>query len=133
MIFGCPVVDVTIPEKRYMMPQLNRITFHMPSSPLMVARDQLDDGAFCNESSLAARNVNCSQEFCECSHVLQVPLNATVEVVLVDEGYRYDANHPFHLHGHGFQVVAMERLRPSGITVEEVSESYSNTSIHLGV
>lgn len=112
------------------MPQLNLITFHMPSSPLMVAREQLSAGAFCNESSLAAQNVNCSQEFCECSHVLQVPLNATVELVLVDEGYRFDANHPFHLHGHGFQVVAMERLRPSGITVEEVSEADSCDHLH---
>nr|CAD7446408.1 unnamed protein product [Timema bartmani] len=34
-------------------------------------------------------------------------------------GVRYDANHPFHLHGHGFRVVAMERLN-SSITEEDV-------------
>lgn len=105
---------------QFIGPQLNRITMRMPSSPMMVARDKLDASKFCNESSLAARGIDCTQEFCECSHVLQVPLNATVELVLVDEGYKYDANHPFHLHGHGFQVVAMERLRPSGISIEEV-------------
>ena len=32
-----------------------------------------------------------------------------VELVLVDEGYAYDVSHPFHIHGHSFYVVAMER------------------------
>lgn len=96
----------------------------MPSIPLMVSRDKIDDSQFCNETSLINQNIDCSVDFCECSHVLQVPLNATVELVLVDEGYKYDANHPFHLHGHGFKVVAMERLRPSGITIEEVIDFF---------
>ena len=92
----------------------------MPSSPFMVNKYNIDESKFCNETSLASKNIDCEKEFCECNHVLQVPLNATVELILVDEGYRYDANHPFHLHGHGFRVVAMERIRPSGIDVQEV-------------
>ncbi len=28
-------------------------------------------------------------------------------------GYTFNANHPFHLHGHAFRVVAMERLNHS--------------------
>jgi FtsP/CotA-like multicopper oxidase with cupredoxin domain len=40
----------------------------------------------------------------------QIPLNTIVEMVLIDKGYAYDANHPFHLHGHSFRVVAMERV-----------------------
>jgi len=28
----------------------------------------------------------------------------------MNRGYTFDANHPFHLHGHAFRVVAMERL-----------------------
>lgn len=107
-------------SKQFIGPQLNRISMKMPSSPLLSARDTLDESKFCNESSLAHRNIDCTVEFCECSHVLQVPLNATVEMVLVDEGFRYDANHPFHLHGHAFKVVAMERLKPTGLEVEEV-------------
>ena len=31
----------------------------------------------------------------------------------------YDANHPFHLHGHDFRVIAMERLA-SSVTVDQV-------------
>ena len=32
-----------------------------------------------------------------------------MELVLIDEGYAYDVSHPFHLHGHSFYVVSMER------------------------
>lgn len=32
-----------------------------------------------------------------------------MELVLIDEGYAYDVSHPFHIHGHSFYVVAMER------------------------
>lgn len=103
----------------------------MPSMPLLVAKDDLDESKFCNESSLANMNIDCSVDFCECNHVLQVPLNATVELVLVDEGYRYDANHPFHLHGHGFKVVAMERLKPAGIDVAEVSSFFDTIESNL--
>lgn len=40
-------------------------------------------------------------------------------MVLIDKGYAYDANHPFHLHGHSFRVVAMERLG-SHVNVSEI-------------
>lgn len=31
------------------------------------------------------------------------------QLVIIDEGVPYDISHPFHLHGHNFFVVAMER------------------------
>lgn len=37
-------------------------------------------------------------------------------------GVPYDANHPFHLHGHDFRVVAMERLG-SNVTLDEVKRA----------
>lgn len=40
-------------------------------------------------------------------------------MILIDEGFAFDANHPFHLHGHSFRVVSMEKLG-SNITLEEV-------------
>jgi L-ascorbate oxidase len=93
----------------------------MPSTPLMLAKDKIDDSAFCNATSLAESGIDCTQVFCECSHVLQVRLNSVVEMLLVDEGMAYDANHPFHLHGNAFRVVAMERLARN-ITIEEVGD-----------
>lgn len=46
-------------------------------------------------------------------------MNAVVELVFVDEGFAYDANHPIHLHGYAFRVVAMERMGRN-VTVQEV-------------
>lgn len=91
----------------------------MPKIPMMPGKDELDESLFCNASSLMEQGINCREEFCECSHVLQVPLNSTVEMVLIDEGFTFDANHPFHLHGHAFRVVGMERLA-GNISAEEV-------------
>lgn len=105
---------------RFFGPQLNHITMKMPSTPFLVGGEKNDESKYCNSSSLTERNINCRKDFCECTHVLQVPLNSTVEVVLVDEGYKYDANHPFHLHGHDFRVVAMERIQKTGVTVDQV-------------
>ena len=48
-------------------------------------------------------------DFCACTHLLQVNQGDVVELVIIDEGYAYDVMHPFHLHGHSFYVVAMER------------------------
>lgn len=36
-------------------------------------------------------------------------------------GFAYDANHPFHLHGYQFRVIAMERIGRN-VTVEIVKE-----------
>ncbi|XP_011500453.1 PREDICTED: laccase-1-like [Ceratosolen solmsi marchali] len=87
-------------------PQLNHISMKLPSFPLMSQRDLINSARFCNESTVEG----CDKTYCRCTHVLQVKLNSIVEVVLIDEGLPYDANHPFHLHGHDFRVVAMERM-----------------------
>ncbi|XP_031635309.1 laccase-1-like [Contarinia nasturtii] len=107
-------------KNKFFGSQLNRISMKLPSTPLLIGRQWNDESKFCNESSLAEHNINCVKDFCGCLHVLQVPLNSTVEVILIDEGYKFDANHPFHLHGHDFRVVAMERVKSSGISLEEV-------------
>lgn len=90
----------------------------LPSSPLLLARPPSDD--FCNTTNIAAV---CKEDtgYCQCSHVLSVKLNSIVEVIIVDEGVTFDANHPFHLHGHYFRVVGMRRLNAS-TTIEKVKE-----------
>lgn len=110
------------PGNQFFGPQLNHISMKMPAKPLLIGREHNDETKFCNSTSLIEKNINCRHDFCECSHVIQVPLNATVELVLVDEGYKYDANHPFHLHGHDFRVVAMERIQPTGVSVEQIKQ-----------
>ncbi|CAH2239675.1 laccase-2-like [Pararge aegeria] len=105
-----------VPEKddRLYTPQLNHISMKMPSSPLLITRPSPE--GFCNSSSISE---DCKHGYCECSHVLSVRKNAVVEVIIVDEGVTFDANHPFHLHGHNFRVVGMRRLSNT-TTIEEV-------------
>lgn len=112
-----------VPEKnsRLYTPQLNHISMKMPAAPLMLAKESYTDDMFCNDTYLAAKGIDCRKEFCECHHILQVHLNATVELVIIDEGVTFDANHPFHLHGNAFRVVGMERLG-SSVKVEDVIE-----------
>ncbi|XP_037958323.1 uncharacterized protein LOC119687869 [Teleopsis dalmanni] len=108
-------------ENRVFTPQLNHISLKFPSVALLSERYNLDDSIFCNESSLAQQNIDCREEFCKCHHMLQVPLKSIVEIIIVDEGFTYDANHPFHLHGNAFRVVGLERLG-TNVTIEMVKQ-----------
>lgn len=80
----------------------------------MLSRPTSDN--FCNSSSIDS---SCVEDYCECSHVLSVKLNSVVELIIVDEGVTFDANHPFHLHGHSFRVVGLRRLS-NVTTVDEI-------------
>uniref|UniRef100_A0A182Q0P9 Uncharacterized protein n=1 Tax=Anopheles farauti TaxID=69004 RepID=A0A182Q0P9_9DIPT len=102
---------------RLYTPQLNHISMRMPPVPFLPGKDVLDEAQFCNETSV--RDRNCREQYCECSHVIQIPLHATVEMVMIDEGFTFDANHPFHLHGHAFRVVGMDRVSRN-TTVEDI-------------
>ncbi|KAL4713687.1 hypothetical protein ACJJTC_004218 [Scirpophaga incertulas] len=106
--------QVPNPKNRLYTPQLNHISMKMPSSPLLLARPSPEN--FCNSSSI---DKHCQESYCECSHVLSVKLNSVVEIIILDEGVTFDANHPFHLHGHSFRVVGMRRLA-NETTIEEI-------------
>ncbi|KAI0210646.1 Laccase-1 [Lamellibrachia satsuma] len=48
---------------------------------------------------------DCSRG-CHCTHMLQLPYNRTVQLVLLNYiSGKFLANHPIHVHGHGFSVV----------------------------
>ena len=61
---------------------------------------------------------NCKKEFCECIHRIKVKLGEEVELVLVDEGKMQDNNHPMHLHGYKFKVVAMGKVNMKTVWTE---------------
>ncbi|EEZ98364.1 laccase 1 isoform X1 [Tribolium castaneum] len=116
--------NVTNTTLQNLTPQLNYISMKLQSFPLLSQRHQIDAKMFCNESSVS----NCENEYCECTHVVNIPLGTVVEMVLIDKGYAYDANHPFHLHGHSFRVVAMERVG-SHVNVSEILKMDQNGQI----
>ncbi|KAK9884426.1 hypothetical protein WA026_007273 [Henosepilachna vigintioctopunctata] len=100
-------------------PQLNYISMKLLPFPIFSQRNEINEDLFCNETTL--KDTDCKNNFCSCPHVIQVDLNAVVELFLIDKGFAYDANHPFHLHGHAFRVVAMERVG-SDVELEKVIE-----------
>ncbi|CAG7726388.1 unnamed protein product [Allacma fusca] len=110
--FHGPHIPIRTVRKGFKLytPQLNFISHVMPLSPPMTQPESIHEIRKCNESSM---KVNCTVDYCECTHWLNVKLNSIVEIILVDRGYTFDANHPFHLHGHAFRVVGMERLGKS--------------------
>ncbi|ODN01041.1 L-ascorbate oxidase, partial [Orchesella cincta] len=107
--FHGPHVPIRTVRKGFKLytPQLNLISHVMPVSPFLTQPESMDEAEICNENTV---QLNCSEEYCECTHMLTVDLNSIVELVLVDRGYTFDANHPFHLHGHAFRIMGMERL-----------------------
>ncbi|XP_041354904.1 laccase-1-like [Gigantopelta aegis] len=101
---------------KLLSPQMNHISLMMPPSPPLTQYSDLSEDLFCNTYTV---QVNCSAEFCECAHKMTVGVGDTVEIVLIDEGATTSTNHPIHLHGHNFRVVAMDRLGES-TSLEEV-------------
>lgn len=61
---------------------IDEISFTFPSSPPLSQIDDIDQDVFCNGDN---RPPNCGQN-CMCTHMVDIPYNAIVEVVLVDEG-----------------------------------------------
>ncbi|KAK4310942.1 hypothetical protein Pmani_017529 [Petrolisthes manimaculis] len=93
-------------DLRLYMPQINHITLKLPPAPPLSQPTDVDPSMYCNSTATNG----CNDEFCYCPHMLNVQKDSLVEVILVDEGVVYWANHPFHLHGHKFHVVAMGRM-----------------------
>lgn len=48
--------------------------------------------------------------------------------MVIDEGLAYDANHPFHMHGYNFRVVAMQKVG-GNVTVGQVKDMDANGTI----
>ncbi|XP_071552768.1 LOW QUALITY PROTEIN: uncharacterized protein [Panulirus ornatus] len=103
-------------EWRINTPQLNDVTFVFPDAPPLSQPDASRQHTFCRYGEPPS----CEGDFCSCTYVLEVALGETVEMVLVDQGNIGDENHPYHLHGYVFHVVAMGRLG-STTSVAEVA------------
>ncbi|PSN32868.1 hypothetical protein C0J52_23401 [Blattella germanica] len=92
---------------RVMVPQLNNLTFTFPPSPLLTQAEDLAPDLMCRKEAPPPR---CQgSPICECVHVIDLPLGATVELILVDQGGS-DSGHVFHLHGYSFYVVGVRQM-----------------------
>ncbi|PVD19698.1 hypothetical protein C0Q70_20189 [Pomacea canaliculata] len=96
-----------IQGKHLYSPQINHISFSSTAVPPLTQMKDIDeDATFCNNETVQEQ---CDKQFCECSHRLKVALNDVVELIIIDEGLLFNANHPMHLHGYKFRVVGMDR------------------------
>ncbi|XP_043269699.1 laccase-like isoform X2 [Venturia canescens] len=90
----------------------------LPVSPLLTQRKDIPETEICSSTDLPAR---CkSAEFCECTHVEELPLGAIIEIVLVDEAQIPGMSHPFHLHGHSFYIIGQGCASEYNITSIDV-------------
>ncbi|XP_045202825.2 uncharacterized protein LOC123556290 [Mercenaria mercenaria] len=109
------------------VPQINHVSLILPPSPPLTQLQDLDEEIFCNHETNGSRN--CTEVYCECVYLLQVGLNDVVELVILDEGETYNANHPMHLHGHKYYVVGMDKLGET-VTLDRVKQLDGQGKLH---
>ncbi|XP_065347467.1 uncharacterized protein LOC135944434 isoform X1 [Cloeon dipterum] len=127
--------EVLRKEESLTTPQLNNITLMLPPTPLIMQSGEQLNALGCNDTSLRMQGKDCAiKDFCKCLHRIKVNVNDIVDFVLFDEGNRFDANHPFHLHGHAFHVMAIKKLGMS-TNLQEVKkfmqQSKKNKKVNL--
>lgn len=111
-----------------MISLIDEISYLSPPAPLLSQYDDINPEQFCNGDN---RPADCGAN-CMCTHKIDIPRDAIVEIVLVDEGMcdaamlkferiniwfvefdfvvqQPNLSHPFHLHGYGFNVVGIGR------------------------
>jgi FtsP/CotA-like multicopper oxidase with cupredoxin domain len=93
------------PTGDHVISLVDEISYLSPSAPLLTQYDDINPEQFCNGDN---RPADCGAN-CMCTHKVDIPLNAIVEVVLVDEVQQPNLSHPFHLHGHAYNVIGIGR------------------------
>jgi hypothetical protein len=80
---NCRVLVLTVaPTGDHVISLVDEISFVFPPSPPLSQIDDIPPEQFCNGDN---RPADCGAN-CMCTHKVDIPLNAVVEVVLVDEG-----------------------------------------------
>ncbi|XP_070065997.1 uncharacterized protein stw isoform X3 [Drosophila virilis] len=96
---------LVVPSGDHLTSLVDEISYISPPAPPLSQIEDIPPEYFCNGDN---RPPNCGPN-CECTHMVDIPLGAIVEVVLVDEVQQVNLSHPFHLHGTAFYVVGLGR------------------------
>lgn len=97
--------QLVAPTGDHVISLIDEISYLSPPTPLLSQYDDINPEQFCNGDN---RPASCGAN-CMCTHKVDIPLNAIVEVVLVDEVQQPNLSHPFHLHGYAFNVIGIGR------------------------
>ncbi|XP_038215385.1 laccase-2 isoform X1 [Zerene cesonia] len=93
------------PGGDHVLSLVDEISYMAAPAPPLSQMHELPPELFCNGDN---RPENCPVD-CRCTHMIDVPLNSIVEIVLVDEVQSPNLSHPFHLHGTPYNVIGMGR------------------------
>ncbi|XP_076471477.1 uncharacterized protein LOC143301231 [Babylonia areolata] len=102
------------PQMFHATPVMDNITFITPPVPPISQREDVDEAWFCNRSTLQNPEACLTEDLCMCVHVIHVPLDKVVELIVFHEGRFFaELGHNMHLHGHSFRLLGLEKLGES--------------------
>ncbi|PSN35801.1 hypothetical protein C0J52_21815 [Blattella germanica] len=110
---------------------VNNISMVSPPSPILSQPHDIPSNLFCPKGDKPTPV--CGKEFCECFHLIKIPLGAVVQILLVDAGrVPGPMNHPFHLHGYTFHVLTLDVFGGNN-TLENVRASLNDGKLPQGI
>ncbi|XP_066591244.1 uncharacterized protein [Prorops nasuta] len=89
-------------------PQINQLSFEFPPVPLLTQYKEVNKDMYCREDDDSAKT--CISGFCTCPYLYTVSKDDLVEIIFIDSSPLHSQDHPMHLHGYNFYVVAMESI-----------------------
>lgn len=113
--FKLNLIPLAVAGGDHLISLVDEISYVSAPAPILSQYDDIDPNQFCNGDN---RPADCGPN-CMCTHKVDIPLNAIVEVVLVDEVQQDNLSHPFHLHGYSFNVIGMGRSPDT--TIKKIS------------
>ncbi|XP_011300921.1 laccase-1 [Fopius arisanus] len=97
----------------YFVSLLQNISNEFGASPYLTQMHDIPPERICSGDEVP--KICKKDEPCFCSHLIDIPLNSVVELVMVDEN-PLGLAHPFHLHGYGFHVIGQGSFESMGIS-----------------
>ncbi|XP_020298310.1 laccase-4-like isoform X2 [Pseudomyrmex gracilis] len=112
---------VVAPRSTHSAATLSDISFRLPPSPLLSQANDIPSDMICNSTHKPDYCVD--GKLCGCTHVIELPFNGIVELVLIDATETPNLYHPFHLHGYAFNIISMGvPNNGTGATVDEIKK-----------
>lgn len=81
----------------------NIFSQHLTNFSLLNMKSLIDESdLFCNKEKNAILGWDCVTDFCECPHLITIPILKCIEMVFINTN---EEGHPLHLHGYTFWVL----------------------------
>ncbi|XP_071446240.1 uncharacterized protein [Hetaerina americana] len=119
---------------RYFRPSItlsatvNNMSMVLPPSPPLSQLEDIPERDFCPPNNYGINPLQLGgggMPYRECFHMIRIPLDALVEVLIHPEGTPVALSHPFHLHGYDFQVLRQGLLNDtSRNSISDIQNSF---------